>query len=70
MRIYAVGLPGQMPRQWVEASSDATAAAQCLPGEVISTDVQMGADGRPVAQALPFSATPLSPTPFSSAQEG
>jgi hypothetical protein len=53
MTIYAVGMPGQMPRQWVEADNEIDAQAQCRVNEIKSDAVTMGEDGRPVAVALP-----------------
>jgi hypothetical protein len=52
MTIYAVGKPGQMPRQWVEASSERDLKAQCQSGEVIAA-ASIDASGRPVPEALP-----------------
>lgn len=49
--IKAIGMPGQMPRQWAEGS-EAFIAAQVLPGETTAV-ARLGDDGRPVAEPLP-----------------
>ena len=54
MTMYAVGKPGQMPRQWVEASDNRDLNAQCQAGEVIAPAIT-DADGKPVPAALPAS---------------
>jgi len=53
--MYAVGLPGQMPRVWVETDDERQAGAQLLAGEILSSAVEIGPDGRPVAEPLPAS---------------
>ncbi|NOW44116.1 hypothetical protein FHW96_000243 [Novosphingobium sp. SG751A] len=51
--MFAIGRPGEMPRCWIEARRREQAEAQLLPDEVLSDDVAMGEDGRPVPAALP-----------------
>jgi hypothetical protein len=52
MNYVAVGLPGQMPRQWVEAANERDLKAQCLPGEVTAPAL-LDASGKPVPAPLP-----------------
>lgn len=50
--IYAVGLPGQMPRVWVETGNIRQAEAQMKPGETLAP-AQLGEDGNPIPEPLP-----------------
>lgn len=52
MSMYAVGTPGQMPRQWVEASSARDLMAQCRTGEV-SAPASVDDNGQPIPAPLP-----------------
>lgn len=53
--IYALGLPGQPARVWIEASLS-NARLQMAPGEVITDRVEMDdATGLPVPQTMPLS---------------
>lgn len=53
--MYALGLPGQPARVWIEASL-ANARLQMAPGEVITDQVTVDeATGLPVPQTMPLS---------------
>lgn len=51
--MYAIGLPGEMPRCWFEGKRIEQAQVQLLPGEVISDDVTLDDNGRPIPAPLP-----------------